>query len=370
MSVSDGVGDGVSRCTDAELDELLTFQRRMHGEGSPVADPARARWLFGENPAGRPPGELAIWIVRRDGSIVGTQASIPFRLKLGGEECQAQSGVDAVVDPQWRGKGVAGPLTDAIRAGTRVACAMGMTPDGYRFSLRHDATPMGTLPVFVHLIDARGVFREAVASRPWLRVAAPLARVAGRVGGLMSRLRSVGAEPVAIDAFDERADAIWRDASSFYPLISRRDAAWLRWRFDQCPYRDDYRRWYVVRGKRVVGYFVLRPRRWHGDTAFTIVDYLGAPRDLAALFACVVRVARAHDAFAVLCPTLNAHARPRLHSVGFLRLKQASQAIRITVWCEAHDSARDLVVDPKNWFLTAANSDVDQYFDERTARTD
>jgi len=361
MSVSDDFGEGVSRCTDGELDELLGFRRRMYDEGSPVADPARARWLFGQNPAGRPPGALAIWIARRDGSIVGTRASIPCRLKLGDDECQAHSPVDTMVDPPWRGKGVAGPLTEAIRAGNRISFSVGSTPQGYRLSLRNDATPMGTVPVYVHLIDARGVFREAVTSRPRLRAAAPLIPVAGPLGGLMSQLRSVGADPVAVDAFDERADAIWRDVSSFYPVISRRDATWLRWRFDECPNRDDYRRWYVLRGKRVAGYFVLRPRRWHGDAAFTIVDYLGAPRDLAALFACAVRVARAHHVSAVLCPTLNAHVAARLHSVGFLRLRRASQAIRITVWCEADDPARDLVIDPKNWFLTAANSDVDEY---------
>jgi hypothetical protein len=131
-------------------------------------------------------------------------------------------GVNVMVDPQWRGKGVAGPLLGAVRAGSRVSCALGLSPQGYRHPRRHDASSMGTVPVWVHLIDAREVARGAAASRPWRRLGAPFARVMGPVGGLMSRMRSVGAEPVAIDAFDDRADAIWCAAAAAYPVIGRR----------------------------------------------------------------------------------------------------------------------------------------------------
>jgi len=353
----------VSRCTDAELDELQVFQRRVYGDASPVLDPERARWLFGRNPAVSP-GELAIWIARHNGAIVGTHASIPVRLELGDQECQAQSGVDVLADPAWRGKGVMDPLVAAVVAGYRVWCLLGMTEEGYRFALRLGSVPLGTVPVYAHLIEPQAVLSEAALSRPWLRAAIPFTWVAGALGGLASQLRGIGADPVAIDAFDERADAIWRDASPSYRLITRRDATWLRWRFDDGPYRDRFRRWYVVRGKRTVGYFVLRLRRWHGEAAYTVVDYLCAPRDLGALFACAVRVAQRDDVAALLCPTLNPFAGARLRSVGFLRLRQASRVIRFAAWCEADDPARYLVVDRESWFITAANSDVDEYFDE------
>ena len=363
MSVSLGFGEGVSRCTHAELGELLAFQRRIYDEGNPVLYPARAEWLFGRNPAGRP-GELAIWIARREGEIVGTLAAIPIRLKLGDEECRAKWGVDGLVDPQWRGKGVQGTLAPAGRVGSRFSCGLGLTSMGLRAALRRGSVVVSTLPVYVHLVDPRGAIRDAASSRPWLRAGAPLTRVAGTVGGLMSRLPRRGTEAVAINAFDERSDAIWRDASPFYPVVSRRDATWLRWRFDDSPYRDDYQRFYVFRGERLVGYFVLRSRCWHGEDALTVVDYFCAPRDLAALFACVAQVTRRHDVAGVLCPCLNAHAPAGLYAAGFLRLGEASRTIQLSVYTDEHDPARDLVLDSKSWFLTAADSDVDEYFDE------
>jgi hypothetical protein len=159
-----------------------------------------------------------------------------------------------------------------------------------------------------------------------------------------------------IEEFDRQVDGLWEDVSPAYTVIGRRDATWLRWRFDQCPDKGSYRRYYLMAGDRVVGYLVLRPTEWNQEPTLTIVDYLAAPRDLAALFGRAVLVARRHRVTALRCHTLNYQAHFALRSLGFLR---RGDGVRFLVYMSDTDLMREAVLNPNNWFLTAADSDVD-----------
>ncbi len=142
-------------------------------------------------------------------------------------------------------------------------------------------------------------------------------------------------------------------------MIGRRDTARLQWRFDQSPDRGDYSRFYLLRRGRPVGYVVVRATTWHEEKALKVVDYLAAPRHLGPLFAHTVRTARDEGVAILRCRTLNDRARATFRSLGFLRARHASRTHELAVHIDDRDPSRPLVSNPKNWFVTDADSDLD-----------
>jgi len=347
--------DGVRRYCNGDLAELRAFQARMHGAHSLLLDPARADWLFSRNPL-RPDDGPAIWICRRGDRVVGTEAGIPFDLIVHGETCRGSWAVELMVDPEWRGRGVGPALSEAHRQSCRVSCGLSVSDAAHRSLLRRRSTDMGDVPMFLRLVDPRRVLRWEGAPRPVRYVAFPLIAPTLWLLDRMGRIGDKRTDLHPVDRFDQRADILWQKVSTLYPVISRRDAAWLRWRFDESPSRDEYRRYYVLHRERLIGYLVLRQTLWSGYMALAIVDYLAAPRDLARLLACSVDVARRLGAAAVLCNTLNVQAEAALRSSGFFRRR--NQSVRFLTYTSDEPLGR-VVHNRSKWFITSADSDLD-----------
>lgn len=347
--------DGPSPCTVDDLADLERFQLRMYGAGARQLEAGRTRWLFADNPC-RDGEALCLWIFRRFGEIVAARGSIPFVLQVGDEGVSASWSVDVVADPQVRGTGVADELSRSARRPFRVVCGLDLSEAGYRFALRQGFTDLGMMPLQFWLADWRTFDRCFPTSRRLTRSVRPLARFLTAVTWSACRVRALGTRLEAVDRFDRRVDDVWSDASAAYPVVARRDATWLGWRFDAHPRRDEYRRFYLTRRARVVGYVVIRSSAWNGLPAVEVVDYLAAPRSLAALFAGVAAVGRREGVAAVLCSTLNRRGRTAFRSLGFVRRWSGT---RFLAAVGAGDPVAPSVTDARQWFLTAADSDVD-----------
>jgi GNAT superfamily N-acetyltransferase len=340
----------VTRGTEADVGDLQEFQARMFGERSRQQDPARTAWLFFERAADEPP---SVWIVRDAGRVVGMSASIGFELEAGGVTRPARYGVDLRVDPAHRGDGIASALIDERLRSEGMLVGFGLSHGGVKLMERMGAIGLGQVPRYVFTLTAEAVASQVSAR--WRRVvrvgvAAPVAVLRGMAG-----LRARGVELVATQRFDARADALWHDVASNYTVIARRDAAWLRWRFDGSPYRDEYLRYFARRGGRVVAYVVLRPKVWHGEPTLEIIDYLAAPRLVPALFGAVVHLARERQDTLVACVTRNGPARGRVRRMGFVR----RGGERLVVTTRLRGPVIDLVKDADAWFVTAGDSDMD-----------
>jgi hypothetical protein len=78
------------------------------------------------------------------------------------------------------------------------------------------------------------------------------------------------------------------------------------------------------------------------------------------LFAKAKRLARARDAAALFCLTLNTKGAVGLRALGFVRAdRDPDDGTRFMVAVARPGTIRDLVGDPMHWFLTAADSDID-----------
>ena len=345
----------VSRCSAADRSELRAFQMTMHGSTSRVHDPIRRAWLFDQHPYRSEEGP-SVWICRHDGAIVGTWASVPFAAKIGNERSMSSWGIDAMVAPSWRGTGVAKALWEARRAGLRFSAAVSVSDAAYRSCLRWGYKDMGAVPRYLFVLKARGYDGLGRASRSVLRWGRPLGPALVWCTDQWSTLRASRTEVTEIDRFDDEVDRLWRTASPAYPVVSVRDRAWLKWRFDDHPSSTDYRRYYVAQSGRMIGYFVVRAMTLSDAPALEVVDYFAAPGDLVALFGGAVKVARQSDAIALQCSTTARGARPALLSLGFWRRKHGP---RFIVHADDDDPVRSVILDPASWFLTTADSDID-----------
>ncbi|MGQ9367181.1 GNAT family N-acetyltransferase [Azospirillum sp. A39] len=361
MSIIASAQRGIGRFQPQDRPELEAFHRQFFGAGSLQADPAWFRWVYDEVPHPDAEGPQ-LWLCRRKDAIVGQQSGIPFRLKVGDAMARASWGIDLMVAPEWRLRGVGPALTETHANTSAVTVSLGMTDPAYKSYIRSGWCDLGSMPTFLRVLDAPAALRAAGRDRPALRLAAQLGRpaLAAASLGFAAAARLRGARLVEVDGFDERADALWAQAAPHHAVIAQRDRAFLRWRFDLCPAAPRLRRFYVLRRGEPVGYAVVRLDRWKGVSVAVVVDYLARPGWLRPSFALLVEWARHEGAAALLCRTLNGAAPRALRPMGFLCLPDGlNKATRVVARASpGNEHLKPVLEDRANWFLTTADSDI------------
>jgi GNAT superfamily N-acetyltransferase len=340
----------------------VAFQARLFGSDARQADRAWIRWAA-QNPeieSGAPP----VLISRRDGAIVGSQSSVPFRLREGGAIVPASWAIDLMVEPTWRLRGVGPALTGTLTSRHGLVAVLGVSDAAYRTFLRSGWRDLGELPIYIHPRDVSWSARQAglrgvkrIAASALTRPALTLARLAS---GVLARATRADLQPVP--RFDPRVDEVW-DAVD-YPVIAARDFRALSWRFDAAPNADRCTRYYLVQRGRVRGYAVTRVEPVRGRPALVIVDFLASPRWILPLLARVAALPEARDAGAVICEALIPGMDHALAAAGFLRIGAGGGAIvpetgvKFRIMVHQGDRPERAAFDRRRWFITTGDSDV------------
>ena len=344
------------------VDAWIAFQARLFGEDSRQADPAWIRWAA-ENPeidSEQPP----VLICRRDGAIVGSQSSIPFRLREEGAVVRASWAIDLMVDPAWRLRGVGPVMTGTLTSQPALVAGLGISEAARRAFLRSGWRDLGELPIYIHPHDVswsvrqagfRGVKRLAISvlTRPALT----LARL---VSGVLAR--AIGANLQEVPRFDERVDEVW--AAVDYPVMAARDLPALSWRFDSAPNADRCRRYYLLQRGHVRGYAVTRVQPVRGRPALVIVDFLASPRWILPLLARIAALREARETGAVICEALIPGTDRALVAAGFLRIPASEgtiaqrAGIKFRIMVHQGDQPERAAFDRRRWFITTGDSDV------------
>ena len=356
MSYVADIARSVTRYDSADKAALRAFQAEYFGPSARQRDEPYFQWLFKKNPY-QDAAAPTLWLCKRDGVIVGQQASIPVMLKAGDLQFKAAWGVDLMVHAQWRMRGVAPALAAAFEASSEVLLGAGMAEAAYKAFMRRGWADLGMLPVFVRPLDPAICARTAHAPQLLAKltpgaITRGSAWAAGRlIGGLANGVL----EPIA--AFDERSDALWTTASRDYPVLVRRDFPYLRWRFDEIPTRHEYQRYYLMRKNAVIGYTVIRLEPWRGSTIGRIVDHLAPRRWLPALFALAISELNSKSVAAVFVEQLHYGSESVLRSLGCFRTLVGTRFI-----ANARGSAsplRGLLSERDGWCVNRADSDLD-----------
>jgi hypothetical protein len=141
---------------------------------------------------------------------------------------------------------------------------------------------VGPVPFYRKLLDPR-----AVAAR---RVGRWLGAPAGALGGMGLGLLypDAGPGPAAqgielrpITGFAPDYDRLWERARASYAMCARRDAAYLRWKYVDCPHRR-YDLVEARRGGELLGYAVSRVEDYRSLRLGWIVDVFGHADDAGA----------------------------------------------------------------------------------------
>lgn len=358
MSVLARARQGIARYTPEDRPELEAFQRDQFGDGTLQTDWEHFRWAYEQVPTPDPEG-VQFWVCKRNGAVVGQQAGIPFRLKVGERVCRASWAIDLMVAPAWRLRGVGPALSEMHLAANEVAVGIGISDLGYKAYKGAGWLDLGGLTTFVRIIDpvpcVRASKHDGTLPRLVAACAKPFATAASMAFATTTRARLS-----EVPAFDERVDRLWEEASRHHPVIAERTLRFLSWRFDRSPAAKRYRRLYVLRGGELMGYVVLRAESWHGTPVAVVQDYFARPGWAGTAFALAVEFARKQGLAALLCRTLNAEIEKPLIRMGFLCLRNGlNMPTRIMARPgPGSEALADILANPRNWFVTPADSDL------------
>jgi hypothetical protein len=347
-----GASSSVERCSAADVEELLRFRSAVHGPGTIFSDPDYFRWMYQNGPSGAGDG-MSCWVYRRNGRISGQIGGTKVALKVGNRVVDALWALDGVLDASCRGQGILSALVAPVSEERDVVMATELHPAGKQAVLRAGWMELGTLEVFVRPIDVAAILRAR-----GLRLAATT--LGGAISSALRALESIWSSVFSLREtphFDGRVDRVWAEASASYPVICRRDRAFLDWRFGRYP-APRYRFYYLERGAETAGYAVIRFGTRGGLPAAYLVDFFCAPLSLPDLLALFVDLGRREGMVTACCLHRNPISTCAFAALGFIQ--------RDTGWplmakvAKLSPSAESLVRTPRNWFVTAADSDLDR----------
>jgi hypothetical protein len=219
------------------------------------------------------------------------------------------------------------------------------------------------LPQWVRPVAAEEFMRARAPNLPASVLRLPFA-AAEKTVALYARTRARGRSLSPPVRFDERADGVWERSAPSWPVIARRDYAWVRWRWEGCPRRDGATVHWLERGSETIGWVVLRVGEHRGVRAGFIVDMLAPSHELPALVALAVERLRGEKVVAVYCLFNAPGAQHALKACGFLR-RDSGFAMMVFAGQLEGEVAKALT-DPSQWFITAGDSDLDRPRDHTT----
>jgi GNAT superfamily N-acetyltransferase len=237
------------------------------------------RWKHTANPFGRSPALVA----EADGRVVGLRIFLRWEFATGGRTVPAVRAVDTATHPDFQGRGIFRGLTMALLD------RLGGDPDGPELVfntpngnslpgyLKMGWEPVGTVPVAVRPVRfgrfLRG-FRSATVGR-----GAPPA--VGSIECSLPVASTVFTDPAAGRALVELVDEVVAADDKDRRLHTRRDMAYLRWRYADAPGLD-YRVLTVEQAGRLTGVAFGRPRRRGALTELTLSELVVRPGDRAS----------------------------------------------------------------------------------------
>lgn len=209
------------RAVRADLPELVELARTALGEGAIPRTEAFWRWKHEHNPFGASPAMVA----EADGRIVSMRVFLRWRWRYGERTFEAVRPVDTATRPDWRRRGLFERLTQALLEAMRT--------EGMAFLFN---TPNARSGQGYQKLGWRIVGRPAIWVRPVrpLRLLTTLARAAGH-GDAAPAQRCEAAPSTAVLGSPDLAGFLRRVRRNIARLTTDADAAYLAWRYGDCP---------------------------------------------------------------------------------------------------------------------------------------
>ena len=349
-------------CGPADRADQVALHERCFGKSDGAAVLA---WRYDQGPHGR-----AISLLARDldGTAVSGYACSPRRvLSRGDESTLATVGEtgDVMTHPDWRGKGVFSGLDraamkESASAGWPVVFGLPNRRSERIFVEKLGWKEVGRMRpwTFVLALD-EGARRERMRAGRLAALAVPWTYWRGTMArGKLRNLAFDRVNTLAIPRFSSEVDALTREVESRYDWMSRRDHAWLNWRFFAAP-SGLFRAHGVYSPEgRMVGYAVLQlPRK--GEAAGYVVDLLGLDETAraAAMDGALGHLQKAGASVARAWAIEGSDWERQLAGAGFRRGKTEDSKIVIAYVHQPDHALGRAALQPSRWFFTDADRD-------------
>jgi len=336
---------------------------RLYGDvrGAPMtADEIRLwEWQFEENPF-HPPDGLLYWVMDDDGGLAGQMATMPFRLQLEGREFPSAWGVDLMVAPESRGRGLALRFLMTWTDRLQVTLGKGIADAAYHLATaRLSWRDIGPTHRHVKLLNPQRAL-EGEFAHP----------VVGKMGGMagavfdrmLTRRRSGPSGSVEVRdpaVFGPDQNQLWERICGAFAMAPIRDEAYLTWRYARHPFHR-YRAILSRDGNRLTGCVVIRSFTDRKERRVAqVLELLAHPDDeetLDALVAHTVRLLQGEDTDYMVAMVTDRGLSKRLARYGFLRRRAPETRLigefgRLTV-------SPSRVLSAENWLITLGDADT------------
>jgi len=353
------------------------FIREAYGQLAPYKGYDRWSWQFLNNPAGERHGDqVPIWIAIDGTRVIGQIAVQRTSLYAAKGNYKAGWIVDVMILPPYRGKGLGNLLYHAVANSSLVLLTLTMAPATRRMAERVGAVtlaPTYQWSRFANLGTAdvsRYLLSKTRHRAAWLRTAtkafsilggATLAAVAIEAGIIMRDMFHPIPQPDPshifrrVEHFDERVSDVWCSLADASGSVYR-TAAYLNWRFVDCP-QLIYERFELERHGRIIGYLVLRRATSVELSEGYIVDAAALNNDYhiwKSLFLFGVR-RFGKEVVAVVAAASTEVPSQVLKSIGFIRTRRHDP----TIVC-FNPQVLDELSRVGSWFFNMGDHDWDQ----------
>jgi len=261
-----------------DLPYLAELKSRVYRGASQEDWLKRWSWEFQGHPW--KPKEIAstTLLTTRNADIVAAIGWIPTRLVHGGREHHAVFGCDLFVDPDIQGGGLGKKMIDRVVSECPDSLWSNFPGAGARSYEGRGFTPIAPVNFMILVFDPGSVLRirskRALGAMASL-TAAPLRAVS------RARFRSLSLPPgVAVSApptFGKEFDLIRESLPTQGLVRLRRDAAYLQWRYRDCPFGPYHVR-LAMDAQGPAGYVVYRTRIHKGERLGIINELEVHPR--------------------------------------------------------------------------------------------
>ncbi|HEX8654756.1 MAG TPA: GNAT family N-acetyltransferase [Allosphingosinicella sp.] len=314
---------------DAYL-KLLPEQEQAIGRG-------KLEWKLRDGPG----GTGAVAVATAGGEIIGVNAFMPSRFRIGERTGRAYQSMDTIVTPAARGKGVFGRLINCFY-------------DEGEADLLYGFPNANSSPGFFGKLGWAHFGSVPMLFRP-LRSGYFLKRVSRFLPDLPIPMLARGAENFERAlGFDERATGAWRRFSSDIGCAVERDAAFLNWRL-----RDNPSERYDILQAEDGSFVAHALSDKHGGRIGYVMEAIGGPATLPGLIAAALRelqASRADAALAWCLPGSPNYAAYR--KAGFYPLPEPLRPIVINFGARALAAPAAAVENVRGWYISYLDSDT------------
>jgi GNAT superfamily N-acetyltransferase len=292
--------------------------------------------------------------------VAGTLGYMPADFWVGGKRLPVRFTHDLLVDPDYRGAGLAKLIVDNARElGDFFPGGMWMTDPCRKIHVTcgfQDATPLVTYSLVLDpasFVKRKGMSRlKGIASRAALGVARTFALRRARGVASRAALREVS-------RFDPAMDDVWNELAAGYDITRVRDAAYLNWKYSDHPALA-YRNLIAMRGDRPAGFAIWRlAPEGAAEKRAVVTDFLVARNDAETfrnlMARIVVDAASAHmETVSVL--TTQPWAADALRALGFMPRAERNTWV-VAGWRDVIPA--DALQDTTAWHVCLGDSDGD-----------